>query len=564
MTVAQQGKEAPQQMGADKAQLTPAAVVSGLYRAAYIVGAQTIRLFKRSGRRVVRVLRPANRWIRKTKTSLVSRRWADLKAEGRRFAAGFPVAFKQVKTAWNRHPVKGVGRALLLPFLAMRRHRQVLGRVFNVAAPVAAVIVLTVTLRFWTGQHYVLQLEVDGRQIGYIQDESVLNNASAMANDRVSEGKFELGEAPRLSIAMTDEKQIMSEEELCNKLLQMSGDTVAQLYGLYIDDTFEGATLTREGAEKALDQVKMTYAAGDKDVAVFLQKVEIREAVYPVNALRTTEAMTRHLLADKTTQLTHTVKQDDTWDAIAARYGLPVEEVKQLNAVVSALKPDVTLQIHVTSPRLQVQIEREDSYTQDIDFAVVTQTSDELFVGQKEVTGGEKGQKTIKAKVVLVNGVEVSRTVLSETVTREPVEQVILEGTKTISGDPNQNKGVFTWPVPICHNISRGLSYYHNGIDICNGPVTVNNQPFLATAAGTVVEASYGWNGGYGNMVRIDHGNGYTSYYAHCNSLSVTVGQQVKAGDMLGLIGNTGSSDGPHLHFEIRYHGSPIDPMAFF
>ena len=94
--------------------------------------------------------------------------------------------------------------------------------------------------------------------------------------------------------------------------------------------------------------------------------------------------------------------------------------------------------------------------------------------------------------------------------------------------------------------------------------MTVNNQPFVAAAAGTVIEASSGWNGGYGNMVRVDHGNGYVTVYAHCNALSVSVGQKVQAGETLGLIGNTGASDGPHLHFEVLYNGRIMDPLLFF
>ena len=82
-----------------------------------------------------------------------------------------------------------------------------------------------------------------------------------------------------------------------------------------------------------------------------------------------------------------------------------------------------------------------------------------------------------------------------------------------------------------------------------------------AFGAGTVIEA--GPRGGYGNLVVIDHGNGITSRYAHQSSLDVEVGQVVTAGDVIGRVGSTGASTGPHLHFEIRRDGVSRDPAPY-
>ncbi|WP_075289156.1 M23 family metallopeptidase [Pararhizobium arenae] len=82
-----------------------------------------------------------------------------------------------------------------------------------------------------------------------------------------------------------------------------------------------------------------------------------------------------------------------------------------------------------------------------------------------------------------------------------------------------------------------------------------------ATAPGTVISA--GRNGGYGNMVEIDHGNGVTTRYAHLSSILVNVGDHVKAGEAIAKTGNTGRSTGPHLHYEVRLNGEAVDPMRF-
>ena len=155
-----------------------------------------------------------------------------------------------------------------------------------------------------------------------------------------------------------------------------------------------------------------------------------------------------------------------------------------------------------------------------------------------------------------VDGVEQSRRVISETVTKEPVTQVVVVGTKkkvasagnTVVVGDGVATGRFGWPVPVCRNTSRGFRGGHGALDICNGPVSVRNKPFIAADGGVVVEAAKGWNGGYGNMIRIRHSNGYETIYAHCSSLYVVTGQKVTKGQQLGLIGSTGRTSGCLLY----------------
>ncbi|MBO0662844.1 M23 family metallopeptidase [Jiella sp. MQZ9-1] len=103
-----------------------------------------------------------------------------------------------------------------------------------------------------------------------------------------------------------------------------------------------------------------------------------------------------------------------------------------------------------------------------------------------------------------------------------------------------------------------GRRALHSGIDFA----VPRGRPIQATAAGRVIHA--GPAGGYGNMVEIDHGNGITTRYGHMSTISVTVGEEVSRNETIGAVGSTGRSTGPHLHYEIREDGRPIDPERFF
>jgi murein DD-endopeptidase MepM/ murein hydrolase activator NlpD len=116
----------------------------------------------------------------------------------------------------------------------------------------------------------------------------------------------------------------------------------------------------------------------------------------------------------------------------------------------------------------------------------------------------------------------------------------------------------FIWPVngPITSSFGRRWGRLHAGVDIGAGFGT----PILAAKAGTVIYA--GWLGGYGNLVVIDHGGGISTAYAHQQRIYVT-GGAVEQGQVIGEVGSTGHSFGPHLHFEVRIGGEPVDPLGY-
>jgi murein DD-endopeptidase MepM/ murein hydrolase activator NlpD len=129
------------------------------------------------------------------------------------------------------------------------------------------------------------------------------------------------------------------------------------------------------------------------------------------------------------------------------------------------------------------------------------------------------------------------------------------------SGGPTQtpsNAGLI-WPVdgPITSPFGWRWGRMHQGIDIG----VPYGTPIHAAAGGTVIYC--GWEEGYGNFVVIDHGGNLATAYGHQSQIAVTCGQQVSQGDVIGYVGCTGHYTGPHLHFEVRVDGNPVDPLGY-
>jgi len=115
------------------------------------------------------------------------------------------------------------------------------------------------------------------------------------------------------------------------------------------------------------------------------------------------------------------------------------------------------------------------------------------------------------------------------------------------------------WPVnaPITSPFGWRWGRMHEGIDLG----AAYGSPIAAAAAGVVIYA--GWEGGYGNLVVIDHGGGLATAYGHQSRIAVSVGQSVSQGETIGYVGSTGHSTGPHLHFEVRVNGQAVDPLGY-
>lgn len=162
----------------------------------------------------------------------------------------------------------------------------------------------------------------------------------------------------------------------------------------------------------------------------------------------------------------------------------------------------------------------------------------------------------------LENSTQALENQIQSTVRRS---QVIMRPTSPNAGTRTWGTGHYLTPAqgpitsPFGYRVHPifGTMRFHTGVDIG----AYYGSPVLASDSGVVIDS--GWMGGYGNCIIVDHGGGYSTLYAHCSELYVSYGQSVARGQQIAAVGSTGNSTGPHLHFEVRINGEPVDPLGF-
>ena len=256
--------------------------------------------------------------------------------------------------------------------------------------------------------------------------------------------------------------------------------------------------------------------------------------------------------------------EDSSLWYIANDHGLTEEELILLNPEVEGLKwadlLGMELDVTPLNPIVTVETEKETGNVSAIAYETEYIDDDTMLKGQTTIKQeGKDGEHLERTQVFYENGTKVSSELVEETTVSEPVNEIIIRGTKVVSG---VGSGNWVWPTTT-RNVTCGYLCYsgHYAIDIS----AYVGQPVYAADSGVIVSAGY--SSGYGYNILINHKNGYYTRYAHLSSLNVSSGQTVEAGQTIGLAGNTGNSTGPHLHFEIRtntgsqpsYAPNPLD-----
>jgi murein DD-endopeptidase MepM/ murein hydrolase activator NlpD len=370
----------------------------------------------------------------------------------------------------------------------------------------------------------------------------------------------------------------MDENEMANAIIQSAGDQISEGTALYLDGELTAVCSDGNALRDYLAAMLDPYEeeGDDPNVSVgFNKQVTLEDGLYFKEGLQDFETVRQELVGVKQAQKVYTVKAGDTLWSIAHNNDLTFRELCALNPAfkgeplseTSSILEGDHLVITKEEAGLEVRITRIETREEEIAFSTETTRSNEYTKGTTKVLQeGENGLRRVTLQNVYdTNNILVDQSVLSTEVIKEPVNKKVVEGTKKVTSSTKYitGSGQFIWPVPNYRYCSRWYGGRHKGVDICAPAGT----PIYASAGGTVTKAGYNKAGagtGYGYSVIINHGGGYSSVYAHCLSLTVSAGQTVKQGQLIGYLGSTGRSTGNHCHFEIRLNGSYIPPQNVF
>ncbi len=246
--------------------------------------------------------------------------------------------------------------------------------------------------------------------------------------------------------------------------------------------------------------------------------------------------------------VSYTVVEGDTLSSIAEKFAVSVDTIRWQNDLKSIddIKPGQKLEVPPVTGIVHKVKRGETIYSVAKEYKVDAQAV--VNWPFNTFTNDETFALAVGQLLVVPDGVKPEE---------KPWQQPVFVARKTPNAGAVSASGQFVWPAS--GGITQYFRWYHPAIDVANK----NAPDILAADAGKVIVAGWPDGIGYGNRVVIDHGNGYTTLYAHLSKIYVSSGQTVKRGDSIGKMGTTGRSTGIHLHFEIHKNGIAQNPLNY-
>lgn len=550
------------------------------YRFCYYTGVQLIRYFRRYKKRLFR-------FAVRTRLGLQLKMKKRLTLVGRKFRFAVNDAMRPYRQVQRLRQSQEERLALAeeLGPKAVRKEKsriwreslrlvcKILGTVFNYVAPVVSFIILVGLIHENTNLQFALEVEYNDKMIGYIAKESDFDESEKIMQSRIVYEEYQppLDTVPKYTLKVIDEEELSTVNEIADELIAASGNEITEASGLYVDGVFYGAVEDAAPIRALLDSMLDQYRTGSENERVdFVQDVELSKGLYLLSSLVEPEEMEAVLTSEVEGEVTYTVVEGDAPTLISQKMDIPYSQLKALNPGIEEsllIGQEVLISNQVNF--LTVKRTVTEVYEEDIPFGTEEVVDANYAKGYQAVrSSGVLGKRLVTADVVYVNGLEEDRTEVDSVVLKEPVDQVVTVGTaepiqvlssSSSGSSTTSSSSSFIWPVDGGY-VSCGINGYwgHTGMDIAANRGTV----IRAAASGTVVKAVRQYYA-YGIHVKISHGNGIYTLYAHMSQLAVSYGDYVQQGQIIGYVGQTGNAYGNHCHFEIIINGRFMDPAKY-
>ena len=321
-------------------------------------------------------------------------------------------------------------------------------------------------------------------------------------------------------------------------------------------------------AKEILDRLEHKYLENNEEVietessskVEFVEEVEVIKGYTSIDNIMNLEDAYSYITIGTKEIEEYTVKQGDMVSSISAEYDISIKDIQRINPEldIDRLKIGQKINLTVAKPLINISTKETITYEEDISYEVIYEYTDTIYEGSSKVkVAGKEGKKEVVAQLKKVNGILSEKIILEEKVIEESQTKVILRGTKARPETLAYGSFIKPGGTQLTSRFGSRWGGQHTGIDI-------------GMSTGTSIKASdggkvtfSGWKGSYGYLVIIDHENGYQTYYGHNSKLLVKQGDRVYRGQVISKSGATGNVTGPHLHFEIRKNGTPVDPLNY-
>jgi len=425
---------------------------------------------------------------------------------------------------------------------------------------IIATIIIS-TLSVYSTQAY--KVSIDNEAVGIVKAEA---EVQSIVEDIKKEAESEYGTQIDSTSEISFEKVVLAgkntEEDVLRKRIEEKLDLKMKVYAINVDGKDIAAFKDESSAQEVLNRIKEPYKAEEEKGAVigFLENVSIVERETPLQETDNVEDVFNNIFLKSEQTKTYVVQEGDTVSEIAEQYGLKLAEVQKANPDLNLDRISIGQELNLMVPRYIINVTTKvyETYEEPVPYEVEYEETADLYKGDTKVkVAGVEGRKLVKAEIVSVNGIKEEVNVVEENIIEEPKKALVLKGTK--ARPRTMATGSFSNPTrgSLTSRFGQRWSRQHEGIDIGASA----GSPIKAADGGKVIFA--GWKGTYGNLVIINHENGYTTYYGHCSSIKVKYGQRVAKGDVIATVGSTGRSTGPHLHFEVRKNGVAVNPLKY-
>ncbi len=357
------------------------------------------------------------------------------------------------------------------------------------------------------------------------------------------------------SVEIVPKDNFTEKEELIDNLKATSEEMI-EAFIVTSDDKFVVALSSEEEANALVEEYLKKFKSGENVEVSYATEVKVAAGHAPkAEILDLASAQEKFFLGEC---ILHEVSEEETTQSIAELYAVSEEKLIEDNEI-SELTVGETLKVYTENPIIPIKTVEYIDGEIDIPYEIIEKEDPTIYEGQKRTeVQGVNGKKYLNAYITRVNGIVLQENIIKSEEITSPTAAVVLVGTKT----PPPSVGTKEFIMPASGRLSstfgKRWGRLHAGIDIA----ATTGTPIYASDNGVVIESGFK-NNGYGNIVKIDHQNGFVTYYAHCSKVYVNVGDVVAKGDKIAAVGNTGRSTGPHLHFEVRENGTPYNPFNY-